>query len=72
MRADLGTLLDDDDGKLRIELLQPDRGGQARGPGTDDHDIELHPLAGGQIGLAHGPLGRRKRQLRAFPQFISA
>ena len=72
MRADLGTLLHHDDGKLRVDLLQPDRGREPRRPGADDHDIELHPLAGRQIGFAHGPLGRRKWQLRAFPQFISA
>ena len=72
MRADLGALLHHDHGELGIELLQPDRGRKPGRPGADDHDVELHPLAGGQIGFAHGPLGRRKRQLRAFPQFISA
>ena len=49
MRADLGTLLEDDDtqvlARLGGDLLQADRGRQPGGPGTDDHDIELHRLA---------------------------
>ena len=36
MRADFGALLDDDDGDVRRELLEPDRGGKARRPGADD------------------------------------
>src|SRR3546814_457984 len=47
--ADLGALLQDADGDLpagfRRKLLQPDRGGQARGPGADDHDVVFHGFA---------------------------
>jgi hypothetical protein len=44
MRADLGALFKHDDGKLRIELLQPDRGGKARRPRADDDHVEFHAL----------------------------
>ena len=45
MGADLGALLDHDDGNVLVELLQPDRGGQARGARTDDDDVIVHALA---------------------------
>ena len=53
MGADLGALLDDDDGDLaalggRI-LLQADGGGQTRGPGAHDDDVEFHRFTVGQI-----------------------
>ena len=48
MRADLGALLQHHDGDApAIELLQPDRGGEAGRPGADDDDVEFHRLAGG-------------------------
>ena len=53
MRADLGTLLHHDDGEIGIELLQPDRGRQAGRPGADDHDVEFHGFARGQLFVAH-------------------
>ncbi len=47
--ADFGTLFDDADRDLargrRRQLLQPDRSGQTRGAGADDHDIVFHCLA---------------------------
>ena len=50
MRADLGALFQHDDGKLGIDLLQPDRGGETGRPGADDHHVELHAFA---FDLAH-------------------
>ena len=50
MRADRRALLDDDDREFGIELLQPDRGGEARRSGADDDDVVVHRLAGGQFG----------------------
>ena len=47
MRADFGALLHDDDAEIGIELLQPDRGREARRPGADDHDVEFHGFARG-------------------------
>ena len=32
------------------DLLEPDRGGKARRPGADDHDVEFHRFAGGKLG----------------------
>ena len=48
MRADLGPLLDHDDGEIGGDLLEADRGGKASGPRTDDHHVEIHTLALGQ------------------------
>src|SRR6185312_4289879 len=45
MRADLRALFQHDDGKLRIDLLQPDRGGEARRPRADDDHVEFHAFA---------------------------
>ena len=50
MRADLRALLQHDHRKLRIDLLQPDRGGEPRRSRADDHHVELHAFA---FGLAH-------------------
>ena len=33
------------------ELLEPDRGREPGRPGADDHDVELHRLAGGQFSV---------------------
>ena len=63
MRADLGALLDHHHGEIGIELLQPDRRRKPGGPGADDHDVELHRLAGGQIGVTHGSLKARENAL---------
>jgi hypothetical protein len=49
VRADLGALLDHDHAEVGRELLEPDRGGEPGGPGADDHHVELHRLAGGQL-----------------------
>ena len=43
--ADFRAFLEDDDGYVRIEFLQPDRGGETCRSGADDDDVELHPLA---------------------------
>jgi len=45
MRTDFGSLFDDHDRKIRVELQQPARGGKTRRPATDDHDIKLHGFA---------------------------
>jgi hypothetical protein len=42
MRADLAALFQHDDGKLRIDLLEPDRRGKTRRPGANDHHVEFH------------------------------
>ena len=49
VRADFGALLDDDDGNIRRNLLEPDRRRQARGTGANHDDVEFHGLAGGQF-----------------------
>ena len=56
MRADLGALLDHDDGFVRRQLLEPDRGGKAGRPRADDHGIEFHRLAGRKLRRIHGML----------------
>jgi hypothetical protein len=43
--AGLGALLEHDDRSLRRELLEPDRGGQARRSGADHDDVVGHRLA---------------------------
>ena len=53
MGADLGALLDHDDGFVRRELLEPDRGGKAGGPRADDDDVEFHRLPGRQLRCVH-------------------
>ena len=59
MGADLGALLDDHHGNIRIDLLEADGGGEAGGAGADYHHVEFHRLAGGQVShgclLAHDP-----------------
>ena len=35
---------------VRIDLLEADGGGKAGGAGADNHHIEFHRLAGGQVG----------------------
>ena len=56
MRADLGALLDHDDGFVRRKLLEPDRGGKAGGPGADNHGVEFHRLPGRKLRCVHGLL----------------
>ena len=51
MRPDDRALLDDDHRAIRVELLQPYRGREARGPRADDHDVIFHRLARGQFVL---------------------
>ncbi len=45
MGADFAAFFDDADRKLRVELLEPDGGGEAAGAGADHQDVELHRLA---------------------------
>ena len=54
MRADFRTLLDHNNRKFGVELLQPDRRAKSRRPGADDHDIELHGFTRRQFFVAHG------------------
>ena len=46
MGADLGALLHDHDGDIRIDLLEADGGGQTGRAGADNHHVEFHRLAG--------------------------
>ena len=48
MRADLGALLHHDDGFVRRELLEPDRGSKSGRPGADNDHVEFHRLAGAE------------------------
>ena len=68
MRADDRALLDDDDGKVRVELLQPNGGRKARGARADDHDVVIHRFALGQFGVfgqsRHPSLRSKKRAKR--------
>ena len=47
MPADLGGFLDHADVAIIIELLEPDRTGQAGGAGADDDDVVFHDFAFG-------------------------
>ena len=69
MGADLGALFHHDDGDVRRELLEPDRGGKAGRPGADDDDVELHRLAGGKVRCTHGLL-HNSAQKTIFHAFI--
>ena len=50
MRPDLGTFLHHDYGNILIDLLEADRGRKPRGPGSNNHHIEFHRLAGWYLG----------------------
>ena len=52
MGADLGALLHHHDGNIRIDLLEADGGTKSGRPGADNHHVEFHRLAGGQV--SHG------------------
>ena len=54
--ADLGALLHHHDGNIRVDLLEPDRGGEPGRTGADHHHVEFHRLAGGQFGHSHLPM----------------
>ena len=67
VRADFRPLLHHDDRQIGIELLQPDRGGEAGRPGADDHDVEFHGFARRQFFGAHDLISARLRtRLRPF------
>ncbi len=70
MGANLGALLKDHNGNvlagLSGELLQPDRGGEPRGPGADDHDVELHGLALNTLAQGLNSKSGRSGRIRAF------
>jgi hypothetical protein len=83
--ADLGALLEDADGEVAAglggELLQADRGGEARRAGADDDDVVRHRLAfghavgrglrrdllGGEAGAAVRPDAGRRSAATARP-----
>ena len=46
MGTDFRALLDHDDGKIGIDLFEPDRRRQAGRPAPDNHHIIIHALAG--------------------------
>ena len=48
VRADLRAFFQEHDGKLGVDLLQPDGGGQARRAGADHDHVVFHALALGQ------------------------
>ncbi len=64
MGADLGALLNDDHAKIGIELLQADRGRKSGRSGADDDDVELHRLAGGQVGFGHALFPSKRARTR--------
>jgi hypothetical protein len=71
MGSDLGPLLHHDDGEfgalLGRKLPQPDRRRQPGRSGPDDHDIELHRFALGQVhGRSSSLDGRFARLWRVF------
>ena len=45
MRADFAALFQHHHGKVRVDLLQADRGRQPGGAGADDHHVEFHAFA---------------------------
>ena len=45
MRAGLGALLDHDDGKIAVDLLEADRGGEPRRPRPNNHHVVIHRFA---------------------------
>src|SRR5262249_5208110 len=53
MRPDFRSLLDHDHAGVGRNLLEPDRRSEPGGARADNHDGELHRLAGGQILCAH-------------------
>ncbi len=60
MRADLRALLDHDHRHSGVELLEPDRRGQAGRAGADDDDVEFHRLARRQFVFSrHVPVSFR-------------
>jgi hypothetical protein len=67
MRTDLGALLDHDNRQIGVELLQPDRRGEAGRSGADDHDVEFHGFAWRQFFGAHDLVSAR---LRTFPRVV--
>ena len=67
MRANLGTFLNDDDGSLGRDLLEPYRSSEAGRSGADDDDIEFHRLAGGKFRCIHDLL----RNWRNFGRFFT-
>ena len=52
MGADLGALLHHHDRDVRIDLLEADGGAEPGRAGADNHHVEFHRLAGGQVGHA--------------------
>jgi len=66
MRSDLGSFLDDDHVRFRRKLLEPDRRCEAGGARADDHDVELHRLAGGQLLGAHALLQSETARARSL------
>jgi hypothetical protein len=45
MRANFGALLQNNNAALGVELLEPDRSGEAGRPGTDDNYFIFHRFA---------------------------
>jgi len=49
MRANLRTFFEHHNGKVRIDLLEPDRSRKPRGASAHDHNVEFHALAWCQV-----------------------
>jgi len=53
MGTDFRPFFHHHDGNVGVDLLESDSAGQAGGSGTNNHDIEFHCFAGGQLGHEH-------------------
>ena len=71
MGADLGALLQHHHRDVPVllggKLLQPNRGGEPRGSGADNDDVELHGLAFGGLGLGRFAQGSAPKRRESFP-----
>ncbi|KQV32646.1 hypothetical protein ASC97_03515 [Rhizobium sp. Root1203] len=67
MRPDFGALLEHDDGEVGVDLLQPDRRRQTGRAAADDHHVEFHAFALGQLCRLSHPSISARPVLQPFP-----